>query len=68
MVTKPVDHYGCVRCQEHHYSDTEPELYKAHLFWQSKHGVQHAFETIAQRRERYDEAAQQFNRPVAFCV
>lgn len=36
--------YGCVRCQDYHY-EGEP-TFEAHLYFQSKHGIE--------RRPHYD--------------
>ena len=54
MEIRPVEYYGCVRCQDYHYSDTEPELFKEHGWWQSKHGCQTITETIEDRGKRYE--------------
>jgi hypothetical protein len=50
---KPVSYYGCVRCQVQHFEDTDAELYKAHIMWQSKHGVKDFHESIEDRAARY---------------
>lgn len=52
---KPVSYYGCVRCQVQHFEDTEPDIYNLHLFWQEKHGVKELYETMEERKRRYEE-------------
>ena len=35
----PRDCYACVRCQTTHIFGYEPELFEAHIGWQSKRGI-----------------------------
>lgn len=52
----PVNYYGCVKCQQQHFEDTQSKLYKDHIMWQSKHGIQQLHETLEERKNRYAEA------------
>ncbi len=43
--------YGCVRCQRYHYDGDD--LFKAHLYFQSKHGITtRSLEVAKLERER----------------
>jgi hypothetical protein len=52
---KPVNYYGCVQCQQCHLEDTEPDIYNLHFMRQDKHGVKELYETMDERRKRYEE-------------
>lgn len=43
-----VREYGCTRCQVYHVREVNPELYEAHLYWQSKHGWQERPATVSE--------------------
>ena len=51
-----VRYYGCVKCQQYHYEDIEPELYRQHIDWQSKHGIREKlFGNDAEAQKYIDE-------------
>jgi hypothetical protein len=52
-MNRPVNYYGCVKCQTQHFEDTDPRIYSEHIMWQSKHGVKQCAETIEERAARY---------------
>lgn len=55
VVMKPVTYYGCVRCQAYHFEDTEPDIFNLHLYWQEKHGTKELYETMEERKQRYEK-------------
>lgn len=55
---QPVEYYGCCLCQKQHFEDTDPVLYKQHLFHQSKHGIHLLRETLEERKQRYGIASE----------
>ena len=51
---QPVQYYGCVQCQANHFEDTDAAIYRQHIMRQSKHGVRQFYETLEERKRRYE--------------